>query len=107
MILMEGKLTSTLILVVILGAGWGFMQMRVGILGKTPQARQRSQRNALLLGGMFGILVAQTWAPSSASGWIALAVFPVIGFYIVLMFLQIRRSRQRARVAGGTPSTRG
>jgi hypothetical protein len=90
---MSGKLTTTLIYVVIFGVGWGFMQMRVRILGRTPAARQRTQRNAVLVGGLFALLVAQAWSPERVRWWMGLAAVLVVVTYFVLLIQHIRTLR--------------
>lgn len=79
----------------IFAAALWFMQFRVGgILGNTAAAKRRSQRNTVLLGGAFGILVLESWVPSSVRSYVgAIGIALVLAAYILLLLLDIRRRR--------------
>jgi hypothetical protein len=50
--------------------------------------------NAVLLGGVFGVLIVQTWSPSSARVWIGpIGVSVVLVTYSLMLLLSIRRRR--------------
>ena len=54
--------------------------------------------NAVLLGGVFGVLIVQTWSPSSARVWIgSIGISLVLVTYSLMLFLSIRRRRVVAR----------
>jgi hypothetical protein len=97
MAIMGGKVVQSLILVALMAGGWGFMQSRVAILGRTLEARQRSQRNAVLLGGMTAILLAEFWAPSARGVFAPLAIV-VIAAYFGLTMRHTQHNRSKARV---------
>jgi len=88
------KVVATAIYAGMFAAAWWFLQFRVGILGNTAAAKRRTQRNIILLGGAFGVLVLETWIPARARSYIGvIGIAIVLAAYILLLFLDVRRSR--------------
>lgn len=96
----SGKFEATAIYIAFFALGWWFFQSRIAILGRTDYARRRALRNSVLLGGMFLILIINTWVPSSDRHAIdGIGVLIVVATYLASMGLEIRRAR-----AARTPS---
>jgi hypothetical protein len=88
------KVVATGIYLGFLAGAWYFFQARVRILGDTAEAKRRTQRNAVLLGGAFGILIIQTWAPSAARTYLGVIGGSIVLLaYVLMLVLDIRRRR--------------
>jgi hypothetical protein len=89
--------TKAVATVIYLGIGsgmWWFMHSRVRILGRTEEAGRITRRNTVLVVGVFGILIVQTWVPSGARTYVGgIGIAAVLLTYTVMLALSIRRRR--------------
>jgi hypothetical protein len=89
------KVVATAIYLGVFVGSWWFLQTRVRILGRSPEAKRASQRNAVLLCGVFGILILQTWVPSSSRAYIGgIGISIVLVTYTLMLVESIRRRRR-------------
>lgn len=95
------KVITSLGFVVVLGAFWAWMNLRVHVLRKAGAmdfARRQRQRNAIIFGGMLVVLVAITWIPRNVRGWGALlGLVAIVGGIGVLFVPDVRQVLRRRR----------
>ena len=96
---MTGKLVASLVYLLVGGAFYAWVHLRVRVLrgaGATDEARRRFQWNTVIFVGTFLLLVGVLLAPHNAKGWVG--VFGFVGIFGALGFLMIQNVRRAVQM---------